>query len=87
MSFPARHPGTCVECGTRYHVGDPITNADDEPYYTDDGACYMRSDIAALLTCDAIHMLPGWENSRGATVEHTIATALGLPITYAGGAA
>ena len=24
MTFPARHPGTCVECGTRYHVGDPI---------------------------------------------------------------
>ena len=30
MSFPARYPGTCVECGTRYHVGDPITNADDD---------------------------------------------------------
>ena len=30
MSFPARYPGTCVECGTRYHAGDPITNADDD---------------------------------------------------------
>ena len=29
MSFPARHPGTCVECGTRYHAGDPITNDDE----------------------------------------------------------
>ena len=30
MSFPARYPGTCVECGTRFHVGDPITNNDDD---------------------------------------------------------
>lgn len=30
MTFPARYPGTCVECGTRFHVGDPITNADDD---------------------------------------------------------
>ena len=30
MSFPARCPGTCAERGTRFHVGDPITNADDD---------------------------------------------------------
>ena len=29
MTFPARCPGTCVECGARFHVGDPITSADD----------------------------------------------------------
>ena len=30
MTFPARFPGTCVDCGARFHVGDPITRADDE---------------------------------------------------------
>ena len=30
MSFPARFPGTCVDCGAYYHVGDPTTRADDD---------------------------------------------------------
>ena len=30
MTLPARYPGTCVECGARIHVGDPITSADDD---------------------------------------------------------
>ena len=27
VTFPARYPGTCVECGTRVHVGDPMVAA------------------------------------------------------------
>ena len=30
MTFPARYPGECVECGVRFHVGDPIRRADDD---------------------------------------------------------
>jgi hypothetical protein len=37
---------------------------------------YMRKDIKALLDCDAIVMLPGWEDSRGACLEHLIAEEL-----------
>lgn len=40
----------------------------------------MRADIAELVTCETIAMLPGWQNSRGATLEHHIATALGLRV-------
>jgi len=39
---------------------------------------YMRQDIRALVDCDAIVLLPGWETSRGATLELTVARALGL---------
>jgi hypothetical protein len=40
----------------------------------------MRRDIAALVTCDAISMLPGWQNSKGATLERHIAERLGMVI-------
>lgn len=43
----------------------------------------MRRDIAALVTCDAIVMLPGWENSKGATLERHIAERLGMTICTA----
>lgn len=40
----------------------------------------MLSDIAAIYACDALAILPGWENSVGTTVELAIAQYLGLPI-------
>lgn len=39
----------------------------------------MRVDIHALTQCDAVALLPGWKQSRGAEIEHYIATALGMP--------
>jgi hypothetical protein len=35
-----------------------------------------------LVYCDAIYMLPGWQNSKGATLERTVAITLGIPIFY-----
>ncbi len=44
--------------------------------------CYMRSDLAAMLTCDAIYLLAGWELSTGARTEFEAARAAGLTILY-----
>lgn len=38
----------------------------------------MRRDIAALVTCDAIAFLPGWQNSVGARIERKVARWIGL---------
>lgn len=42
----------------------------------------MRADIHALIECDGIYMLRGWEESKGARLEHLIADGLGLEIVY-----
>lgn len=40
----------------------------------------MRVCIVALISCDYIHMLPGYERSKGARLELTIAQALGFGV-------
>ena len=50
-------------------------------------ADYLRHDIAGLATCQRIHLLPGWEKSKGSRLEVTIAQALGMAITLSDGAA
>ena len=72
---PLSHPGQ--PCAEGYHPG-----ASDASEHTS-SACYMRTDLLALLSCDAIHMLPGWRESKGATVEHAVAVACGMPVTFA----
>lgn len=44
----------------------------------------MRNDIKMLADCDGIAMLDGWTRSKGATLEHHIARALGLLVIEAG---
>ena len=55
----------------------PCTPSEDLLPWAD----YLRADLASMLyDCDALAMLPGWENSRGAQLEHHVATALGWEI-------
>ena len=49
-------------------------------------ADYLRHDIAGLASCERIHLLRGWEKSKGAQLEVTIAQALGMQITHQEGA-
>ena len=42
----------------------------------------MRRDIEALLTCDAIYMLEGWETSTGAKAELALANWRHIPVFY-----
>lgn len=42
--------------------------------------CFMRADLKALLDCDAITMLRGWEASPGARCELDVARLCSLVI-------
>jgi hypothetical protein len=44
----------------------------------------MKVDIRALLDCEGVATLDGHEKSKGATLENTIAAAMGLEIKSLG---
>lgn len=44
---------------------------------------YMRMAIRQLAQCDGVALLPGWQESRGARIEHQLATQLGLTVVPA----
>lgn len=46
---------------------------------------YLRRDLAELVKCTHIVLLPGWRGSRGAQLEHHVAQQLGMHITYPAG--
>ena len=73
LNFPAFHRAAASLRASGYEVINPAEiNADPEAGWN---AC-MRADIAQLVTCDAIALLPGFERSRGATLERHIALQL-----------
>ena len=43
-------------------------------------AWYMRRDLPHVMECDAICVLEGWRESKGARLEVHVAKALGMPI-------
>ena len=40
----------------------------------------LRNDLAALLTCDGLALLPGWQHSQGAQLELHVAHRVGIEI-------
>ena len=77
LNFPAFHAAAAQLRAAGFDVVNPAEiNADP----TAGWAACMRLDIAQLVTCHAVALLPGWEASRGATLEHHIATQLGMRV-------
>ena len=80
LNFPAFHAAAAELRALGHTVVNP---AEINPDHHMSWEACMRKDIAELVTCHHIHLLAGWEGSRGATLEHHIAERLGLTITMA----
>ena len=69
---PAHNDGVTLEEALK-SAGDPAC-----PNHT--WSYYMRRDLPHVLGVDAICVLPGWQNSRGASLEVHVAKAVGIPL-------
>ena len=64
-------------CRLGYEPVNPFKNGlPEEAHWRD----HMRADIALLVRCDYIYMLAGWELSKGAKLEHDVATSCGIRV-------
>lgn len=43
-------------------------------------ADYLRYDLVKLVECDGVATLPGWKDSKGASLEVHVARELGMPV-------
>ena len=59
---------------------EPVNPHENGLLESDDWGMLMRADIRLLLTCDEVALLPGWQDSKGARVEHALATGLGMHV-------
>ena len=79
LNFPAFHAEAAFLRALGFEVENPAENP-APPCGSWLG--YMRMAIVQVARCDAVVMLPGWNDSRGALVEHDLAQGLGLDVIY-----
>lgn len=86
LNFPAFH-AAAAEVRARGHMAINPAELDeaDAPGVTKEWHEYMRRDLKALADCTHILLLPGWEKSKGARLEHHIARELGMKVVFADG--
>lgn len=80
LNYPAFDEAALHLRALGYHIENP---AENPPPQCASWAGYMRLALAQLVTCDEIHMLRGWQQSRGARIEHDLAVELGMLVSGA----
>lgn len=68
------------------HLSDRIIKqlgfTEEKAWLPENREIFLREDIRAMLTCDAVVMLPNWRKSKGAKLEHKIAKLMNMEIVY-----
>ena len=77
LNFPAFRQAAAVLIERGWQVVNP---AEVQPIGGTEWEHYMRGDIRALCECDAVALLYGWEQSKGAHLEVHIAHRLGIKV-------
>ena len=79
FNYPAFMAAEAELCRLGYDVVNPAkVKPDGEPTWEN----YMRADLRDMLTCDAIALMPGWENSKGARMELFVACGVEMKVVF-----
>lgn len=78
LNYPAFIAAGLQLTGAGFDVVNPATL--DHSRHDGSWASHMRVDIRALMDCDGVALLPGWESSKGARVEWRLALDLGMEV-------
>jgi hypothetical protein len=79
LGFPAFHAAAARLRAEGHEVINP---AEIQPDQTAEWGACLRDSLAALVRCDSIALLDNWRDSRGARLEHHVASELGMQIIY-----
>ncbi len=72
LLWEAGHAVICPQLNSAHMEQDCKATYDD----------FMQGDFKIISRCDAVFMIPGWEQSCGAPRERDYAMQLGIPIFY-----
>lgn len=78
LNYPAFNAAAEVLRGEGHRVENPAEN--ERPNNNPTWADWMRLGLAQMLLCDAVLLLPGWQQSPGARIEARTAIDLGLAV-------
>ena len=74
------HPAFEKECQRLRKAGFDVVSPHELEAADESWDSWLRADLREMLTCEAVVTLPGWQASRGARLETSVAIMVGMPV-------